>query len=154
MKVDHLGIAVESIEKALAFYQTALGLDLTHTEVVAEQGVKVAMLPVGESRIELLEPTGPDTHVGKFLAKRGGGIHHICLGVDDIEAVLNRLKAQGIPLIDDKPRVGAEGCLVAFVHPKGTGGVLIELSQKQPQNAPLAAEKAPKEASLTAVHEG
>jgi len=134
MKIDHLGIAVESIEQALAFYSTALGLELTHTEVVAEQGVKVAMLPVGESRLELLEPTGSDTPVGKFLAKRGGGIHHICLGVDDLEAVLSRLKAQGIPLIDDKPRVGAEGCLVAFVHPKGTGGVLVELSQKQPQS--------------------
>lgn len=130
MKVDHLGIAVESIEKALHFYRTALGLELAHTEVVDEQGVRVAMLPIGESRIELLEPTGPDTPVGKFLAKRGGGVHHICVGVDDIEAALNRLKAAGVPLIDETPRVGAEGCLVAFVHPKGTGGVLVELSQK------------------------
>ncbi len=130
MKVDHLGVAVESIDKALHFYRTALGLELTHTEVVPEQGVRVAMLPIGESRIELLEPTGPDTPVGKFLAKRGSGIHHICVAVDDIDATLGRLKAQGIPLIDETPRVGAEGCLVAFVHPKGTGGVLVELSQK------------------------
>lgn len=140
MKIDHLGIAVESIEQALAFYRTALGLELTHTEVVAEQGVRVAMLPVGESRIELLEPTGADTPVGKFLAKRGGGIHHICLSVDDLETALNRLKAQGIPLIDDQPRVGAEGCLVAFVHPKGTGGVLVELSQKQSHSHPSTEE--------------
>ncbi|MGQ9897010.1 MAG: methylmalonyl-CoA epimerase [Acidobacteriota bacterium] len=147
MKIDHLGIAVESIEKALEFYQMALGLELTHTEIVAEQGVKVALLPVGESRIELLEPTGTETPVGKFLAKRGSGIHHICIRVDDLEAALSRLKAQGIPLIDDKPRLGAEGCLVAFVHPKGTGGVLVELSQKQPH--PLSSTK---ETSSTAAH--
>ncbi|OYT72532.1 MAG: methylmalonyl-CoA epimerase [Chloracidobacterium sp. CP2_5A] len=142
MKIDHLGIAVESIEKALSFYQTALGLELAHTEVVDEQGVRVAMLPIGESRIELLEPTAPDTPVGKFIAKRGGGIHHISLNVDDLEAALGRLKAQGIPLIDETPRIGAEGCLIAFVHPKGAGGVLVELSQKATQSIASAEDSA------------
>ncbi|MFQ3583161.1 MAG: methylmalonyl-CoA epimerase [Chloracidobacterium sp.] len=146
MNVDHLGIAVESIEKALDFYQAALGLTLTHTETVNEQGVRVAMLPIGESRIELLEPTGPETPVGKFISKRGGGIHHICVGVDDIEATLARLKAQGIPLIDETPRLGAEGCLVAFVHPKGTGGVLVELSQKPTQTILSASVLSPTDA--------
>ncbi len=145
MKVDHLGIAVESIDKALSFYQAALGLELAHTEIVSEQGVRVAMLPIGESRVELLEPTGPDTPVGKFIAKRGGGIHHLCVAVDDIDAALGRLKAQGIPLIDETPRIGAEGCLVAFVHPKGTGGVLVELSQKMTRSE--AAAGSPAEAS-------
>jgi methylmalonyl-CoA/ethylmalonyl-CoA epimerase len=130
MKIDHLGIAVESIEEALAFYRDALGLTLKHTETVADQGVNVAMLPIGESRVELLEPTGPDTPVGKFIAKRGPGIHHICIAVDDIHAKLAELKAAGVQLIDETPRPGAEGCLVAFVHPKGSKGVLIELSQK------------------------
>ena len=130
MKIDHLGIAVESIEQALVFYRDALGLDLKHTETVADQGVNVAMLPLGESRVELLEPTGPDTPVGKFIAKRGPGIHHICVAVEDIHATLAELKAKGVQLIDETPRPGAEGCLVAFVHPKGTNGVLVELSQK------------------------
>jgi methylmalonyl-CoA/ethylmalonyl-CoA epimerase len=130
MKIDHLGIAVESIEQALVFYRDALGLELKHTETVADQGVNVAMLPLGESRVELLEPTGPDTPVGKFIAKRGPGIHHICVAVEDIHATLAELKAKGVQLIDETPRPGAEGCLVAFVHPKGTNGVLVELSQK------------------------
>lgn len=130
MKIDHLGIAVESIEQALVFYRDALGLELKHTETVADQGVNVAMLPLGESRVELLEPTGPDTPVGKFISKRGPGIHHICVAVEDIHATLAELKAKGVQLIDETPRPGAEGCLVAFVHPKGTNGVLVELSQK------------------------
>jgi methylmalonyl-CoA/ethylmalonyl-CoA epimerase len=130
MKIDHLGIAVESIEQTLRFYRDALGLPLTHEETVEDQGVKVAMLPLGESRVELLEPTGPETPVGKFIAKRGPGIHHICIAVDDVAAKLAELKAQGVALIDETPRPGADGCLVAFVHPKGTNGVLIELSQR------------------------
>ena len=129
MKIDHLGIAVHSIEEALGFYRDALGLDVAHTETVADQGVNVAMLLVGESRVELLEPTGGETPVGKFLAKRGPGLHHVCYRVDDIRGALARLRAAGARLIDEEPRLGAGNCLVAFVHPSATGGVLVELSQ-------------------------
>jgi methylmalonyl-CoA epimerase len=129
MIIDHLGIAVPSIEEALAFYRDALGLEVAATETVADQGVNVAMLPVGESRVELLEATGPDTPVGKFLARRGPGLHHICYRVPDIRAALDRLRAAGARLIDEEPRVGAGGHLVAFVHPSATGGVLVELAE-------------------------
>lgn len=130
MKIDHLGIAVSSIEDALAFYRDALGLVVTGRETVAEQGVNVAMLPVGESRVELLEPTGPDTPVGKFLERRGPGLHHVCYGVPDIEAALSVLRARGVRLIDEQPRIGAGGHLVAFVHPSASGGVLVELVEQ------------------------
>lgn len=129
MKIEHIGIATPEIKKSLEFWQDALGLEVVHTEVVEEQGVRVAMLPVGEPRIELLEPTSDESPVAKFLARRGAGIHHIAVRVDDIEASLGRLKAQGARLIDERPRVGAEGCLVAFVHPAAAGGVLLELVQ-------------------------
>lgn len=129
MKIEHIGIATERIEDALAFWRDALGLSMVHTEEVAEQGVRVAMLPLGEPRIELLEPTHAGSPVAKFLAKRGPGIHHIAVRVDDINAALARLRAQGARLIDETPRVGAEGCLVAFVHPASAGGVLLELVQ-------------------------
>ena len=128
--IQHLGVAVESIEGALAFWRDALGLELKEIEVVEDQGVRVAMLPIGESRIELLEAAGEETPVGKFLAKRGPGIHHLCVEVDDINAKLSELKARGARLIDERPRIGAGGALVAFVHPSSTGGVLIELTQK------------------------
>jgi methylmalonyl-CoA/ethylmalonyl-CoA epimerase len=127
MKVDHIGIATASLDEALGFWREALGLEVTHTEEVAEQGVRVAMLPAGEPRIELLEPTGPESPVAKFLAKRGPGIHHVALRVSDIRAALARLKAQGARLVDETPRTGAGGCLVAFVHPASAGGVLLEL---------------------------
>jgi methylmalonyl-CoA/ethylmalonyl-CoA epimerase len=127
MRIEHIGIATERIDEALAFWRDALGLDVVHTEEVAEQGVRVAMLPVGEPRVELLEPTHADSPVAKFLAKRGPGVHHIAVRVDDIRGALARLKAQGARLIDETPRVGAEGCLVAFVHPASAGGVLLEL---------------------------
>jgi methylmalonyl-CoA/ethylmalonyl-CoA epimerase len=127
MRIEHIGIATERMDEALAFWRDALGLDVVHTEEVAEQGVRVAMLPVGEPRVELLEPTHADSPVAKFLAKRGPGVHHIAVRVDDIRAALARLKAQGARLIDETPRVGAEGCLVAFVHPASAGGVLLEL---------------------------
>jgi methylmalonyl-CoA/ethylmalonyl-CoA epimerase len=127
--IQHLGVAVESIEAALAFWRDALGLDLKGVEVVEDQGVRVAMLPIGESRIELLEATGKETPVGKFLAKRGPGIHHLCVEVNDINAKLGELKARGVRLIDEQPRIGAGGALVAFIHPSSTGGVLIELTQ-------------------------
>jgi methylmalonyl-CoA/ethylmalonyl-CoA epimerase len=129
MKIDHLGIATKGIDEALAFWSEALGLENVHTEVVEDQKVRVAMLPIGESRIELLEPTSNDSPISNFLEKRGGGIHHIAVRVDDIESSLNRLKAKGMRLIDESPRIGAEGCLVAFVHPSSANGVLLELVQ-------------------------
>ena len=127
MRIEHIGIATENIDDALAFWRDALGLAVVHTEEVAEQGVRVAMLPVGEPRVELLEPTHEGSPVAKFLAKRGPGIHHVAVRVDDIRASLARLKARGARLIDEEPRVGAGGCLVAFVHPQSAGGVLLEL---------------------------
>jgi methylmalonyl-CoA/ethylmalonyl-CoA epimerase len=129
MKINHLGIATKGIDEALAFWSDALGLENVHTEIVEDQKVRVAMLPVGESRIELLEPTSDDSPISKFLEKRGGGIHHIALEVEDIKASLAILKQKGMRLIDESPRVGAEGCLVAFVHPSSTNGVLLELVQ-------------------------
>ena len=129
MKLNHLGIATKSIEDALKFWGDALGLENVHTEVVEDQKVRVAMLPIGESRIELLEPTSEDSPISKFLEKRGGGIHHIAVEVADIEASLAKLKSEGMRLIDETPRIGAEGCLVAFVHPSAANGVLLELVQ-------------------------
>jgi methylmalonyl-CoA/ethylmalonyl-CoA epimerase len=129
MKIDHIGIATRGIEESLGFWRDALGLEVEHTETVEEQGVRVAMLPAGEPRVELLEPTGPDTPVAKFLEKRGPGIHHVAVRVEDIRAALARLKAEGARLIDEEPRVGAGGCLIAFVHPLASGGVLLELVQ-------------------------
>ncbi len=128
-KIQHLGVAVSSIDEALDFWRDALGLELTRIEVVEDQGVRVAMLPIGESRIELLEATGAQTPVGRFIDKRGPGIHHICLEVEDINAKLVELKKRGLRLIDEEPRCGAGGALVAFIHPSSTGGVLIELTQ-------------------------
>lgn len=133
MKISHLGIATKGIEEALKFYENALGLKNVHTEVVEDQKVRVAMLPIGETRIELLEPTSEDSPISKFLEKRGGGIHHIAVEVEDIEAALLKLKQAGARLIDEQPRIGAEGCLVAFVHPSSTSGVLLELVQQQHQ---------------------
>ena len=131
MKISHLGIATKGIEEALKFYENALGLENVHTEVVEDQKVRVAMLPIGETRIELLEPTSEDSPISKFLEKRGGGIHHIAVEVEDIEAALLKLKSEGARLIDEQPRIGAENCLVAFVHPSSASGVLLELIQKQ-----------------------
>jgi methylmalonyl-CoA/ethylmalonyl-CoA epimerase len=133
MKIEHIGIATPNIEDALAFWRDALGLTVAHTEEVAEQGVRVAMLPVGEPRVELLEPTHAGSPVAKFLEKRGAGVHHIAVRVADIRASLARLKSQGARLIDEEPRVGAEGCLVAFVHPASAGGVLLELVERAPE---------------------
>ena len=129
MKIDHIGIATNSIEEGLAVWRDALGLEVDATEEVAEQGVKVCMLAVGDTHVELLEPLGPDTSVGKFLAKRGPGMHHIAVEVKDINASLAELKSKGARLIDETPRVGAGGCLVAFVHPSSINGVLLELVQ-------------------------
>ncbi|HVF26656.1 MAG TPA: methylmalonyl-CoA epimerase [Pyrinomonadaceae bacterium] len=134
MKIEHIGIATHSIDDALGFWRDALGLDVVGTEEVAEQGVRVAMLPVGESRIELLEPTGPASPVAKFLEKRGAGIHHVAVRVDDIRSALARLKEKGARLIDESPRIGAGGCLIAFVHPSAAGGVLLELIEETAEN--------------------
>ncbi len=131
--VDHIAIAVKNLDEALAFYKTALGLHEIGIEVVAEQGVRVAKLDIGNTHIELLEPLGPETPVGKFLASKGPGLHHICVKVDDINSELAKLKSQGMRLIDETPKIGAGGAKIAFVHPKSTGGVLLELSQ--PQNS-------------------
>lgn len=133
MKINHLGIATKGIDEALKFWADALGLENVHTEVVEDQKVRVAMLPLGESRIELLEPTSEDSPISKFLEKRGGGIHHIAVEVEDIEAALAKLKREGARLIDEEPRIGAEGCLVAFVHPSSANGVLLELVQENKQ---------------------
>lgn len=133
-KINHLGVAVSSLDDSLKFWRDGLGLELHEIEIVEDQGVRVAMLPIGESRIELLEATGAETPVGKFIAKRGAGIHHVCLEVADIEAKLKELKEHDIRLIDEQPRRGAGGMLVAFVHPASTGGVLVELIQSpQPE---------------------
>ena len=129
-RIDHIAVAVEDIERALTIFCDVLGLELSHTETVPEQGVKVAFLPVGESDIELLEPLSSDSGVAKFLAKRGEGIHHICLEVEDIEATLAGLKGKGMRLINETPVAGAHG-RVAFIHPKSTHGVLIELVERR-----------------------
>jgi LAO/AO transport system kinase len=128
-KINHLGIAVNSIDEALAFWRDGMGLELHDIEVVADQGVRVAMLPLGESRIELLEATGDETPLAKFIAKRGAGIHHVAVDVENINDKLAELKERGIRLIDEQPRIGAGGSLIAFIHPASTGGVLVELVQ-------------------------
>jgi methylmalonyl-CoA/ethylmalonyl-CoA epimerase len=133
MKINHLGIATKDISEALKFWEGALGLENVHTETVEDQKVRVAMLPLGESRIELLEPTSEDSPISKFLEKRGGGIHHIAVEVEDIREALAKLKQAGARLIDETPRIGAEGCLVAFVHPASANGVLLELVQENKQ---------------------
>ena len=128
MKIDHIGIAVSSVDKAKDFYQ-AVGLEISHVEIVEEQGVKTAFLKVGESNIELLEPINENSPVFKFIEKRGEGIHHIAFKVENINQVLTFLKEKGFRLINEKPTKGAHGKLIAFVHPKSTGGVLIELCE-------------------------
>ena len=130
MKVHHIGIATHKLDDALALWRDALGLQVDFTGEVNEQGVRVAMLPVGETHVELLEPLSNSSPVGKFLEKRGPGIHHIAVSVPDIRASLAALKEQGSRLIDEQPRIGARGCLVAFVHPTSTNGVLLELVQQ------------------------
>lgn len=128
-KISHIGIAVENIAAALPFYTDVLGLEFEGTEVVEEQKVKVAFLVIGESRIELLEPTAPDSPVAKFLEKNGPGIHHLAYQVDGLEARLAGLKEQGVRLIDETPRFGAHHTRIAFLHPKASGGVLTELCE-------------------------
>jgi methylmalonyl-CoA/ethylmalonyl-CoA epimerase len=126
-RIDHVGIAVEAIEPALELWRDGFELDIAHREVVEEQGVEAVLLDVGENHIELLAPLGPDTPVGKFLAKRGPGMHHIAYQVSDIEATLAALEQAGRQLIDRRPRIGIGGARVAFLEPKGTGRVLTEI---------------------------
>lgn len=128
MKIDHIGIAVTSVDEGAAFYRT-LGLEVEGEEVVAEQGVRVGFLPIGDTRLELLEPTGPDSPIARHIERRGPGLHHICVEVEDIRAKMAELSEQGFRLLSEEPQAGAHGCLVCFVHPKSTGGVLLELSQ-------------------------
>jgi methylmalonyl-CoA epimerase len=129
-KIDHIGIVVQDIEAALKVYRDALGLELTKTEFVPEQQVKIAFLPTGESEIELVQPTTDDSGVARYLARRGEGIHHICLEVDDIEAALAQVAGRGMELIDETPRTGSGGQKLAFVHPKSAHGVLIEFYER------------------------
>ena len=132
-KINHIGIAVQSLDATLPFYRDALGMTFKGEEEVAEQKVKVAMLQVGESKIELLEPTGPDSPIAKFLEKNGPGIHHIAYEVEDIKAAIAHMLAQGARMIDEQPRNGAHGTRIAFVHPKSSNGVLTELCQGGPE---------------------
>jgi methylmalonyl-CoA epimerase len=128
-RIDHIGVAVEDIDPALKLYSEDFELKLAHREVVEEQGVEAVLLDVGENHVELLAPLGADTPVGKFLARQGPGLHHVAYQVTDIEAALAELKAGGVRLIDQEPRTGIRGSLVAFLHPKATGGVLTEIVQ-------------------------
>src|SRR5712692_6658428 len=134
-RIDHIGIAVNNLDEALKIYRDALGLEVTHVAEEPEQRVKVAFLPRGGSEIELLEPYPGDGPVRKFMEKRGEGIHHICLAVDDIEAALMQLAAQGVQLIDTTPRLNSRGQKIAFIHPKGAHGVLIELYESLRANS-------------------
>jgi methylmalonyl-CoA/ethylmalonyl-CoA epimerase len=130
LRIDHLGIAVPCLEEAVAAYE-ALGFRVEARHDVPTEMVRTAFLPAGESHLELLEPTDPSSAIARFLEKRSG-LHHVCVLVDDIEAALAELKARGVPLVDETPRTGAGGCRVAFVHPRGAAGVLLELKQQRP----------------------
>lgn len=130
-KIDHIGIAVKDLEAAVKFYEEALGLKCTGTEVVEEQKAKIAFVPTGESEIELLESTAPDGPIAKFIEAKGEGIQHVAFRVDNLTEKLAELKAKGIRLIDEKPRYGAGGAKIAFIHPKSTFGTLVELSERE-----------------------
>ena len=128
-RIDHIGVAVEDLDDSLALYEGKLKLELQHREVVEDQGVDAALLGVGEGHIELLAPLGPDTPIGKYLTRRGPGLHHVAYAVDDIDSTLAELKATGLRLIDEAPRTGIRDSRVAFVHPAALGGVLTEIVQ-------------------------
>jgi methylmalonyl-CoA/ethylmalonyl-CoA epimerase len=130
LKIDHLGIAVSSIEDGKNFWTQTLGLHFEGTETVAEQKVTTAFFPVGDSEVELLESTSPDGPVAKFIEKKGTGFQHVAFRVENIEEALEELKEKGVQLIDQKPRIGAGGAKIAFLHPKATGGVLVELCER------------------------
>jgi methylmalonyl-CoA epimerase len=128
-RIDHTGVAVDDLDAAIKLYEEVLGMPLVHRETVAEQGVEAVLLDVGDGHVELLSPLGEDTPVGKFLARKGPGLHHVAYAVEDIEATLEQLSAAGVELFDAKPRVGIRDSLVAFLHPRSTGGVLTEIVQ-------------------------
>ena len=128
-KVNHIAVVVDDLEAAMQFWVGALGLEMSHKEHVASQAVDVAFLPVGDSKIELLQPVDDESGVAKYLQKRGPGMHHICFEVDDIEAALDKLKLAGVQLINEVPGVGSDGRKFAFIHPKAANGVLVELYQ-------------------------
>ena len=128
-RIDHVGVAVEDVDAALELYRAAFGLGLEHREMVEEQGVDAALLGVGDGHVELLAPLGPDTPVGRYLERRGPGLHHVAYAVEDVDAALNALRAAGVRLIDERPRTGIRGSRVAFLHPSATGGVLTEIVQ-------------------------
>jgi len=128
-RIDHIAVVVDDIDNALAFWRDALGLDMTHLEEVKEQESIVAFLPTGGSEVELVKPTTDTSGVAKYLAKRGPGMHHICLEVDNLEDMLAQMKAKGVKLINETPTIGAGGKKIAFVHPSSTNGVLVELYQ-------------------------
>jgi methylmalonyl-CoA epimerase len=130
-RIAHIGIAVRSLDEVLPFYTAALGLALAEVLELPERGLRVAMLPCGESLIELMEPFGADSQIAAFLDKRGPGIHHMCVEVDDIDAKLASLDAAGVALVSKRAEIGAEGCPVAFIHPRATGGVLLELLEER-----------------------
>lgn len=132
-RIDHIAIVVEDIDAALNFWQDALGLDLSHVEEVTEQEARVAFLPSGESEVELVEPTTDTSGVAKYLTKRGAGMHHICFEVDDIRETLAQLKLRGVQLINEEPTIGTGGKKIAFIHPKSTHGVLVELYEMTPE---------------------
>jgi methylmalonyl-CoA/ethylmalonyl-CoA epimerase len=126
-RIDHIGVAVDDLDEAIALYEERLGMPLQHRETVEEQGVEVVLLGVGDAHVELLRPLGPDTAVGKFLERSGPGLHHVAYGTDDIDSALEAVRGAGLQLIDERPRIGIRGSRVAFLHPKSTGGVLTEL---------------------------
>jgi methylmalonyl-CoA/ethylmalonyl-CoA epimerase len=126
-RIDHVGVAVEDLDAAIALYEGSFEMALAHRETVESQGVDAVLLDVGEGHVELLAPLGPDTAVGKFLARKGPGLHHVAYAVKDIEAVLEQVRAAGLELIDTEPRAGIRGSRVAFLHPRSTGGVLTEI---------------------------
>jgi methylmalonyl-CoA/ethylmalonyl-CoA epimerase len=128
-RIDHIGVAVADLEAAIALHEQTYGMPLVHRETVTEQGVEAVLLDVGDSHVELLRPLSDDTPVGRFLAKRGPGLHHVAYGVDDVEATLAELRARGVRLIDESPRSGIRGSRVAFLHPAASGGVLTEIVQ-------------------------
>ena len=127
--IDHVGIAVSDLQQSLAFFRDAIGLELEAPEEVPSQRVRAHFLAAGGATVELVEPTAPDSPIANYLEKRGSGLHHLCLRVDDIIAALGEMKAKGVRLIDEQPRPGAHGSLVAFIHPASTHGVLVELKQ-------------------------
>ena len=133
-KIHHVGVVVPNLEQAMSLWRDLLGLRLTKSQTVQDQGVRAALLQAGESEIELLEPLSPDNGVGKFLARRGGGLHHVCFETEDVERELEGAKAKGIQLIDQKPRPGLAG-MICFLHPKATRGVLVEFAQPFPDSA-------------------